>query len=390
MNSQEHSVAVTAEPAARWLALDVFRALAVLWMIQGHTFTALLAGAPVFEGGLGRIYRTLHGLTAPMFLCGAGLAYGIVRFGAAKPAAPGRMLRRALMLFAIGTALQMPSAPLSVILQRRDLLAGSLRPAALQVVAACLLLAELLRWATGAKLRTRFAAAAALAATLITLTAPWLWNLGLSKQYLFGSWIDGQTGAQFPCVPWVCFFLLGAVISTLFGASLWRERWFMPLLGLLGLGASALCYWQYLAGERLNALYGEHAFWLTSPMFVGFRAGLVLVWLSLLSVCAPLLVRAFAAWPSVARVVSALSRHSLVAYVVHLTVLYGLPPLRVRHGVGPHFTRLECTQICALVLLVSVLSVLSWERLRELVFGGARKLVAVVSARSAAPRDPLV
>jgi len=350
----------------RWLALDVFRAVAVLWMIQGHTFTALLGSGDIFKGDLGQIYRLLHGLTAPMFLAGAGLAYGIVTFSAPRPAAPGRMLRRALMLFAIGTVLQLPAAPVRAIIEQRALLAATLQPAALQLMAACLVVAELLRLIPG---RLRFAATSLALSVAVAVITPWAWGVSLSTQYLLGSWIDGQTGAQFPLLPWLSFFLLGVAISALFGASLWRERARTPLIGLFGLALSALCYWLFLRGERLHALYGEHAFWLTSPMFMAFRAGLVLAWLGLLSAASAALARAFAAWPGLARLIAALSRHSLVAYVVHLSMLYGLPPLRGEHGVTPHFSLPECTAVCALILFVSVLSVLSWERLRDLVVG---------------------
>jgi uncharacterized membrane protein len=357
-----------ANPEPRWLALDVFRALAVLWMIQGHTFTALLGSGDPFGGAVGQVYRLLHGLTAPMFLCGAGLAYGIVNFRASKPR---RLLRRALMLFAIGTVLQLPAAPLAEIVQRRELLAAALQPAALQLVAACLVLAELLRTNNA----SRFAAAAFLMSVTIALLAPWIWNLSISSRYVLGSWIDGQTGAQFPLVPWLAFFLIGAALSALCGASLWRDRTRMPLIGIAGLALSALCYWQFLTGQRLQGLYGAHAFWLTNPMFVVFRAGLVLAWLAVLSAASPLLARSFAAWPALKRLITALSRHSLVAYVVHLSVLYGLPPLRSTQGKAPDFTLLECTGICALVLLVSVLSTLNWERLRELLASFARRFL---------------
>lgn len=383
-----HAKTAPGAGASRWLALDVFRALAVLWMIQGHTFTALLGDPELFEAGLRQIYRLLHGLTAPMFLCGAGLAYGIVTFSAPRPAAPGRMLRRALMLFGIGTALQLPAAPLRLILQRRELLAAAIQPAALQLVAACLLLGELLRVAANG--RRRFAAAAFALAAAVALLAPWVWNLSLSSRYLLGNWLDGQAGAQFPCLPWLAFFLLGAAISALFGASLWHTRWRMPAIGLFGLALSALCYWRFVAGERLHGLYGAHAFWLASPMFVVFRAGLVLTWLAVLSAASGLIARGFAAWPSLARLIAALARHSLVAYVVHLSVLYGLPPLRGRHGASPHFSLLECSVICALVLFVSVLSVLHWERLRELLVSSVRRLSSPLAPRDAAPRDPLV
>jgi uncharacterized membrane protein len=396
------------QPRQRWLALDVFRALAVLWMIQGHTFTALLESTKDTGEPFGQVYRLLHGLTAPMFLCGAGLAYGIVNFNADKPPLAGRMLRRALLLLAIGTCLQLPAAPVASIMQRRDYLISTAQPGALQLVAACLALAELLRSVTQAQGR-RFALAAVSAAALAALAAPWVWQLRLSSQFVLGSWLDGHNGAQFPCLPWISFFLLGAAVSSFWGSRLWREPHWVPLLGLAGLSVSALCYWQFLSGQRLAALYGQHAFWLSNPMYVAFRAGLVLAWLATLSIASPWITRALTAttpraractqffrdpdlgrighghayvehstW--VGRVISALSRHSLVAYVVHLSLLYGLPMLHGAHGLQPSYNVYECSLACAFLLSMSVLSVLYWGRLRTFV-------VNRVSSQRPAPRD---
>ena len=366
---------------ARWLALDVFRALAVLWMIQGHTFTALLGTTDAF----GQLYRLLHGLTAPMFLCGAGLAYGIVNFSAHKPVVPGRLWRRALLLLAIGTVLQLPAAAFWSIVWRRELQSAALQPGALQLVAACLGVAELLRAASSGRARM-FAGLAALLGVSVALISPWVWDIGLSARYVMGSWFDGQTGAQFPLLPWLSFFLCGAAISAYGGARLWREPQLMPLIGGLGLGASALCYALFLSGERLHGLYGQHAFWLTSPLFVVFRAGLVLAWLGVLSRGSDWIVRGFAAWPGVARAVSSLSRHSLVAYVVHLSLLYGLP---LRGSQSP-YSLLECSIACAAVLSISVVCVLYWERMRD----GLRALwdrPAADELRALTPpRDPLI
>jgi surface polysaccharide O-acyltransferase-like enzyme len=364
----------TSSPS-RWLALDVFRALAVLWMIQGHTFTALLGDAEAFTGAWWQLYRMLHGLTAPMFLCGAGLAYGIVHFGSSKPVAPGRMLKRVVTLLVLGTILQLPAANLSAIWSDDSLLSSALQPAALQLIAACLALAELLRVLA----RRSFAALAAVLSAGVALSAPWLWQLQLSEQFLLGSWLDGHTGAQFPIAPWLGYFFLGAAISASWGARAWRERWRASLLGCAGLIASALCLALFLSGQRMHALYGQHPFWLTSPMLFGFRAGLVLAWLGALSAASRVIERGVAALPGVGRVISALSRHSLVAYVVHLWLLYGVPQLRTLH-----FSLLECSLICFGVLWLSVLSVLCWER---------AQLLAKLSSRPAPPvavrRDPL-
>jgi hypothetical protein len=353
----------------RWLALDVFRALAVLWMIQGHIFTALLSPS-LYRGAWVQPYSLLHGLTAPMFLVGAGLSYGVVRLGSGSADAQRererarRIVRRAVLLLALGTLLQLPRTSLVEVFTRRDLFIGSFQPGALQLVASGLLLAEGLRRAF--RTRLSFAIVATIAALAIAFSAPWLWNLRLSSKLALGSWFDGQAGAQFPLSPWLCFFFLGAAIASVFGRSLWqreaRARSWMPAVGILALVCSAACYGLFLAGVRLTSLYGAHAFWYSNPLFVAFRAGLALAWLGVLTASEGFLVRAFELLPKCARVVRALAKHSLVAYVVHLILLYGTPwnPGLARAGASSGV--IETCAIFSGVLGVTLIVTLAWAR----------------------------
>ena len=63
----------------RWLALDRLRAAAIVLMVQGHTFSALLRPGAMAQS-VERVHSLIHGLTAPMFLLGAGLAFGITSY----------------------------------------------------------------------------------------------------------------------------------------------------------------------------------------------------------------------------------------------------------------------------------------------------------------------
>ena len=65
--------------AQRWLGLDVFRFFAVLMMVQGHVFTTLLDATTKAQGWYPH-HSAFHGYTAPMFLFGAGLAFGYTTF----------------------------------------------------------------------------------------------------------------------------------------------------------------------------------------------------------------------------------------------------------------------------------------------------------------------
>src|SRR5687767_13790429 len=96
----------------RWLSLDVFRGIAVISMIQGHVFTALLR-PEAYDGDWVQWHTLVHGHTAPMFLIGAGIAYGFVtlREGGARPGAfSRRIVKRGLQLLALGYLLQVPRA----------------------------------------------------------------------------------------------------------------------------------------------------------------------------------------------------------------------------------------------------------------------------------------
>jgi hypothetical protein len=82
-------------------------------------------------------------------------------------------------------------------------------------------------------------------------------------------------------------------------------------------------------------------------------------------------------------VISALSRHSLIAYVAHLGLLYGLPLFRARttHGLPGSYDIYDCSLACLLVLGLSIVSVLHWERLRALVEEGLCRLLDTKRAR---------
>lgn len=393
LSSMPASGRVPAGPGSseeRWVALDLFRAIAVLWMIQGHTFTAML-DVSLYQGPWAQVYSLLHGLTAPMFLIGAGLSYGVVTFAAVGRADTQaardrewlrgrergrRIVRRAWLLLAIGTLLQLPRTSLYEVFTRRDLFIGSFQPGALQLVASGLLMAEGLRRLL--RTRERFAIVAGTFAVVIGLAAPWIWNLRSSQHFALGSWVDGQAGAQFPLAPWLCFFFVGTAIAAAFGRSLWRQESGSPMagtgiarelstgarmsrVGVAGFAISVVCYVMFLSGVRLTSIYGEHVFWYTSPLFVAFRAGLACAWLGVLTTIESRLARTFAALPRLARPIRALAKHSLVAYVVHLILLYGTPWNAGLARSGPHLGWLETTAAFACVLATTVAVTLAWD-----------------------------
>ena len=134
---------------SRWTALDRLRALAVLLMVQGHTFNVVLVEAERGETWY-RFHKLLHGLTAPMFLFGAGLAFGLTTYARwerhLEPgAALNRRLRRYGLLILLGYGLQLPGFSLGGLMSAdSDSLRMFLRVGPLQLIAVSLLLCQLL------------------------------------------------------------------------------------------------------------------------------------------------------------------------------------------------------------------------------------------------------
>jgi hypothetical protein len=311
--------------------------LAVLSMIQGHTFTALVPKG-AFHGGWSRIYTLIHGLTAPMFLLGGGLAYGMVsarrQAAEGRPTLDRRIVRRAFTLLWVGYLLQVPYMSPWRLFDRPDLWARTLRIGPLQLVALCLLLCEGLRlWAPT---RARHAAALSVLTGAVGIASPWVWQAQLSTRWPapVGMWFDSYASSQFPFFPWAVFFFLGVLGSFAVPFARRTERMLASGVFASGAAVAGLVYFFYAQGERLEGVYGEHDFWRAGPLYVGFRAALVFAWLGSLMLLEPLIERLRGAFPQASQLFDTLARQSLVAYVVHLLFLYGSPltPGYVRFG----------------------------------------------------------
>lgn len=348
----------------RWLALDVFRGLAVLSMIQGHTFTALLQPGAYASGWAGW-HKILHGLTAPMFLLGGGLAYGLVTARPHDKPSPNnpnthatRLLRRAVMLLVLGYALQVPHVPWSRIFAEPKLLALTLRVGPLQLVGMCLLLSEVLRLVL--RSRARVIRGTALLTVFVVGVAPWVWSARWSAvaPLALGTWFDGYAGSLFPFFPWASFFFVG----TLFSAwVLRRPRWLTLMLIGGGLTSAGFAYAMYIHGYVLRNVYGEsYELWHTSPLYVLFRAGLVLGCLGVLNAIEPWLRWLWRKVPTVDEVFGVLSKQSLVAYVTHLLVLYGSPFTKGLARVGTTLNLIEVSLVTLGVLLFTTSIAVIW------------------------------
>lgn len=324
-----------ARPAAlvkvdrRWLALDLLRFLAVVLMVQGHVFTALIEDA-VRSLAWYRWHNYIHGYTAPLFMFSAGLAFGVTTLRAWEkqsvwgPPARKRVFRY-LIIVGIGYALQLPSSSLRPVIRGLpdDALARVLRVDALQVIGVTLLLCQLLTLLVRGR-RTFVALCAALGSAVVLL-GPAFWRVPFHEHMHVGwaAYLTNQTGSMFPLVPWGGFIFAGIVTAHLVGDVSRTERRarLAPWLALAGGGLALLAFGLDHSGF---APFGEHNFWKTSPWFFLWRLGCILPILGAFCV--------FEGWRtrrgprvdgSAMHTVRVMGQESLIIYVGHLVLLYG-------------------------------------------------------------------
>jgi uncharacterized membrane protein len=311
----------------RFLALDLLRFLAVVLMVQGHTFREVLVeGARRTEWFVWHEY--VHGFTAPIFLFSSGLAFGITTFrGWDKHLSWGPTLRKRLeryiLLLVIGYWIHLPKLSIQSLLNASDeRLAKVFKVDALQNIGVTLLAAELLVIA----LRTprRFVRVASALGVVLVLVAPALGRLSLEGvPIFFAGFINRSTGSFFPLSPYSAFLLAG--IATAYFVFDAETRRFRPASGrtLLVVGVVVAALGQLLGDSGASAIFGEHNVWVTSPFFFMLRIGVVWAVLGCLTLLTELIPRLLDNAPG--RFLQLMGQETLVIYVGHLFVLYGSP-----------------------------------------------------------------
>ncbi len=304
----------------RVVFVDTARALAVLFMIFGHSLNVFLD--PAFQQHAAfQVLLFLRGLTSCTFLFLSGFAFSVAssRYWEAHlrwtPRVAAR-LRRFAFFAALGYAMRFPVdrlahfAFLSAAGWQTFLVVDIL-----QCIGVTLLGLQLL--VAAARTERRFAALAAALALLVVLATPAAWRVDWRAHVplVVAAYFSPATGSLFPLLPWSAFVLLGAALGHLF-VTAWPDRPVAFARRLLLPGGLLLA----LAGFAFSRLpfqpLGPTDFWSTSPNLFFIRAGLVLVNLGVLT----LLTRGVQHLP---RVVAALAHESLLVYFIHILVLYG-------------------------------------------------------------------
>ncbi len=336
--------------------VDLARAVAVVFMVQGHTLAVLLA--PQLTGGpIGDAWVYLRGLTSCTFLILSGFSFSLAttrRWSDFQ--APGRRVYRRLaryaMLLILGYGMRFPARSLSGL--------SAVSPAqwqsfavvdVLQLIAVTLTALQIAVWLLGSPRAfiawSLAAAAATVLVTPVVVQSGWV----TTTPNVLHAYLTTVTGSLFPALPWAAYVFFGAALGGWYArpdpGRVADNR--APAFLYVGLGMVA-------GGTLLHVLpwspYGAIDFWSVSPNLFLVKAGSVLIVLS----GAIRLVRGVSALP---RVVTALSRESLLVYLAHVVLLYGSAwSIGLTQSVG---ARLEWGPALAWIAgLLAAMSLMAW------------------------------
>lgn len=321
----------------RVVFVDVARALAVLFMIFGHSLNVLLD--PAYQQNIAfDALLFLRGLTSCTFLLLSGFAFTVAstHYWDAHLHLSRRMfarLRRFAFFVALGYLMRFPARRLEHFrFVSADGWQTFLTVDILQCIGVTLIGLQLLVLVT--RTQRRFAVASAALAAAVVLLTPLAWATNWRAHLPLGvaAYLSPATGSLFPLMPWAAFPLLGAALGYVY-VTAWvhdpmqfSRRVLLP--GGLVMAASGVVF-ALVPFEP----FGHTDFWFTSPNLFLVRAGLVLIVLDIVS----FLTR----WAHhLPRVIAALAHESLLVYFIHILVLYGSAwTLGLRHvlaaPVGP-------------------------------------------------------
>jgi uncharacterized membrane protein len=303
----------------RVVFIDLARALAAVFMLYGHTVSALLA--PRYQTGTWfNVWVFQRGLTSTLFLLLSGFAFSIATgrhwSSHAQPSpAMLKRLRRFALFVVLGYALHFPVSrfvdlPPSAPEQWRSFVAVDV----LQLIGVTFIGVQMLVLVTRSRLVFGWTAfALALGAVLVT---PAVWRVEWTTRLplWLSAYLSPAWGSQFPLFPWAGYVLAGAALGQ------WYLRWgtarhdwyanvalFAPGFGLVTLAfvVGALPVWLVGAGA-----------WEAVPIQVALRLGASLILLSLIA-------RASQRINRLPHVFGAVAQETLLIYFVHLCIVYG-------------------------------------------------------------------
>ena len=198
----------------RYLFIDIFRFIAILFMVEGHIVEALLHPS-LKQTFVFTIHDFFHGFTAPVFLFTSGAAFGFstLRKWEEHRTLNKKVLRRivrycGILLF--GYALHLPyfSFSKSITESSPQEIAAFFQVDVLHCIAITLLIAQLLiLFIPTKKIYNSFIG---IFIILIVFFAPFLWSISLKN--FFPLWFSSYLNAEnswFPLFPYAVYIFSG-------------------------------------------------------------------------------------------------------------------------------------------------------------------------------------
>jgi uncharacterized membrane protein len=311
--------------SARRAYIDWTRGLAVLLMIEAHTFDAWTRVSS--RGSTAYAYSViLAGFAAPLFLWLAGLsiplaAASLLSRGLPRRTAAAGIIRRGLEIFILAFLFRLQAFILSpgahpVTLFRVDIL-NIMGPA---IVAGGIVW---LLFESPAELAVAFS----VLATAVTMVTPLVRTAGIID--VLPTWLQWYVrpagdNTTFTSFPWMGFVFAGAAVGVLLPAARERRQQRRLLTGVGLAGAVIVAAGFYAAS--LPSIYAHSSFWTTSPTYFAIRAGVLMTALALVFALDELVSAPGLAFAMLGR----LGRSSLFVYWIHVELVYGYATWAIR------------------------------------------------------------
>ncbi|HEY6361853.1 MAG TPA: heparan-alpha-glucosaminide N-acetyltransferase domain-containing protein [Vicinamibacterales bacterium] len=356
------SDAVPGVQAHRVIFIDLARALAVVFMVYGHTISALLA--PVYRSGPWfDAWLFQRGLTSTLFLLLSGFAFSIAttrHWATHMRVSPAvvRRLRRFALFIVLGYALHFPVGNVAALAGlAADRWRSFFAVDVLQLIGAMFVLIQALVMVSRSR-RVFMAVSFVLAVLTIALT-PTVWRYHWTDvlPLPLASYLSPANGSQFPFFPFAGAVLIGAAAGQLYarwGASHLAAFANRVLLGV-GIGLTVAALYGRAAGVDV---YGPGEGQGIPGEFM-LRTGVSLVILGVIAHLSQRITR-------LPHVFGAVAQESLLIYFIHLCLVYGSVWNRgLVQRFGETLSPLQTLPFVLLIIGAMVLLAWGWNRLKH-------------------------
>jgi uncharacterized membrane protein len=329
----------------RYPYLDWLRGLAILIMIQCHTFNSLTR-LDLREGGPYVLSQFVGGMAAPLFLFMAGMTTGFQMESRAGRETNRKQrwlvaLKRGGYILVIAFAFRLSnwicSIPRSTLIEITKVDILNCMGVGLAILAGC----AVFEGAT----RVRVAAGVGLA---IALAAPIVANLdwsgvpALLQDYIAPS----QRTGRFPFFPWASYLAFGIAGGTIAKRAA-ADRIDRLMQWSVLIGFALIFTGQYFSSVPYG-IYTKSNFWTDSPALVLIRLGIVMLLAAGAYLWTEYCVGDGWSW------MQTLGKNSLMVYWVHIMIVYGVVVRPIKRQLSIPQATLATAVVTAMMLMLSV------------------------------------